>query len=72
MLDNGISVYGFNISLSIPPYDYLDVDDLAGRVITGALGDMLWLTQRLGHKTVSEHELSGFVQQLPCAIRNPV
>ena len=57
MLDNGISVYGFNIPLTISPYDYLDFEGLAGRVIAGAFGDMVWLTQRLRHKTDSEHGL---------------
>jgi hypothetical protein len=56
VFDNGISVYGFNITLTIPPYDYLDVEGLAG--------SGMWLTQRLRHKTDSEHGLFGFVQQL--------
>jgi hypothetical protein len=37
VFDNGISVYGFNITLTIPPYDYLDVEGLAGSGIVGAL-----------------------------------
>src|SRR6476620_12306803 len=68
LLDNGSSVYGFNISLSIPPYDYLDVDDLAGRVIAGARVANPASAPRDGFWT----RAFWIRPTAPCGIRNPV